>query len=109
MKPENDGEEKVSAKPSPFKRVGESLYRYLPTGVYYARLVVAGKEIRHSLRTNDHALAKRRLADKRAGLARLDHTAGRLTLGDLVDRYLDTVAHQSGSAGSVGATRWAVT
>ena len=46
-----------------FEKVGECLYRYIPTGTYYARIKRPGKEVRHSLDTADRATAKRKLAD----------------------------------------------
>ena len=46
-----------------FENVGERLYRYVPTGGYYARLEVNGKEVRRSLSTTDRATAKRKLID----------------------------------------------
>ncbi len=64
-----------------FEKVGECLYRYASTGVYYARVKVNGKEFRRSLRTDDRALAKRKLADLRTELERVDPHAGRVTVG----------------------------
>ena len=46
-----------------FRRVGENLYRYSSSGVYYARFRLQGKEIRRSLKTTDRELAKRRLQE----------------------------------------------
>ena len=97
MKKTADAGPEIQAKEALFKRVGESLYRYQPTGTYYARMAVAGREVRRSLRTRDPALAKRRLAELRGDLARVDHSAGKVTLAALVDRYLATVAHQGRS------------
>ena len=97
MKKTDDTVPVIQEKETLFKRVGESLYRYQPTGTYYARLAVAGREVRRSLRTRDPAHAKRRLAELRGDLARVDHGAGRVTLAALVDRYLATVAHQGRS------------
>jgi len=48
-------------KASAFQKVGECLHRYLPSGVYYARIKASGKEIRRSLRTTDRKLADREL------------------------------------------------
>ena len=44
-----------------FEKVGECLYRYLPTGGYYARIKTNGKEIRRSLETTDREIAKEHL------------------------------------------------
>lgn len=78
-----------------FQKVAECLYRYAPTGVYYARLWVKGKEVRHSLRTTDKALAKRRLVDKRAELSKVRRDAGECSLAQLCDRYMETVRSQA--------------
>jgi len=51
------------ATESLFQKVGECLYRYQPSGVYYARLKSAGKEIRRSLETTNKFLAKKNLTD----------------------------------------------
>jgi integrase len=79
-----------------FQKVGPCLYRYTPTGVYYARIKVDGKEIRQSLRTIDRKLADRalrRLKDEQSGI---DRSQGKLTLGELCESYEKTVQHQSG-------------
>lgn len=84
----------LDSKTGAFEKVGECLYRYKPTGGYYARIKRPGKEIRQSLRTTDRAMAKRKLADLQRDLGRIDLSAGKITLAELCDRYLLTVAHQ---------------
>lgn len=79
------GKKTCSAEPAASQRVGRSLCRCLPTGVYYARRVVAGKKIHQRRRTNDRVPAKRRLAEVRNELARTDHPTGFPTLGWQVD------------------------
>jgi integrase len=79
---------------SPFEKVGECLYRYTPSGVYYARIKQNGKEIRQSLETDDRFLAKRKLAKMRKELAQIDLSAGKITVEELCTRYLKTVRHQ---------------
>lgn len=54
-----------------FKKVGENLYRHKPSGNYYALLKRGGKQFRRSLKTDDRALAGRRLADLRQKIANL--------------------------------------
>jgi integrase len=76
------------------RQVGESLYRYTSNRVYYARIKVAGKEIKRSLRTTDPTLARRSLAALKDELRQTDRSQGRITLGELADRYLETVLHQ---------------
>ena len=51
-----------SRKQYTFKRVSENLYKVIETGGYYALVKRGGKQIRRSLKTNDKALAKRRLS-----------------------------------------------
>jgi hypothetical protein len=49
---------------SAFEKVGECPYRYKSSSAYYARIKKNGKEIRQTLKTQDRAIAKRRLADE---------------------------------------------
>ncbi len=74
--------------------MGECLYRYSPTGGYYARIKASGKEIRRSLETTDREIAKRKLADFKRDLARTDHTRGNISLSELTERWLETVRRQ---------------
>jgi integrase len=77
-----------------FEKVGECLYRYSSTGVYYARLKRPGKEIRRSLRTTDKALAKRRLAELRNEQAEIDPALEKMSLRELCNDFLETIQHQ---------------
>src|SRR5438874_1629645 len=77
-----------------FRKVGECLYRYSSNGVYYARIKIDGKEIKRSLGTTDRALARRKLSALKDELRQLIRSQGRVTLGELCDRYLKTVQHQ---------------
>jgi integrase len=81
------------SKKGAFEKVGECLYRY-SNGVYYARIKSDGKEIKRSLRTTDRTLAQRNLAALRDELRQIDRSQGKLTLGELCERYLKTVRHQ---------------
>ena len=76
-----------------FQKVGECLYRYSSSGVYYARIKVRGKEIRRSLQTTDRLMAKRKLAALKEAQAEVDLSKGKLTLAELCDQYLETVRH----------------
>jgi hypothetical protein len=78
-----------------FEKVGECLYRYSSNGVYYALLKHHGKQKRNSLETTDKALAKRKLADLRQGLSRVDPAVGRITLQELCDRFLATIQNDN--------------
>jgi hypothetical protein len=55
-----------------FSRIGENLYRYSSSGVYYARYRNKGKLIHHNLNTTDHEFAKRLLGRKSLGLGQND-------------------------------------
>jgi integrase len=83
----------LQSKKGAFEKVGECLYRY-SNGVYYARIKSDGKEIKRSLRTTDRTLARRNLAALRDELRQIDRSQGKLTLGELCERYLKTVQHQ---------------
>ncbi len=77
-----------------FEKVGECLYRYTPTGTYYARIKRPGKELRRSLGTTDRAVAKRKLADLHKEVDRTEAATGRVTLANLCERYMATVQNQ---------------
>ena len=84
----------LEPKTSPFQKVGECLYRYLPTGGYYARVKVNGKGVIRSLRTIDRAHAKRELARFKEEQRQIDRSKGKMTLAELCDRYLETIRDQ---------------
>jgi len=84
----------IQPKRGVLQKVGESLYRYSSNRVYYARIKVSGKEIKRSLRTTDPTLARRNLAALKDERRQIDRSQGRITLGELADRYLETVLHQ---------------
>ena len=77
-----------------FQKVGECLYRYLPSGVYYARVKTDGKEIKRSLKTTDREIARRELAQFRDEQRQIDRSQRKLTLSELCERYIKTVQHQ---------------
>lgn len=76
-----------------FQKVAECLYRYSSNGVYYARFQSGGKEVRRSLRTTDRASAQRALAWLKEERKQVDPAQGKLTLGELCDRYSKTIQH----------------
>ena len=78
-----------------FEKVGECLYRYVPTGKYYGRFEVNGREVRRSLGTTDKPTAKRKLTDLQRSLSRTTAGGEKLTLAALCDRYLDTTRSQA--------------
>ncbi len=74
-----------------------NLIRYVPSGTYYARLRVAGKLIRKSLKTDVLSVAKLRLGDldkqERQRAESTDAVArGKMTVGDAVAIHQERVA-----------------
>jgi len=84
----------AESKSAAFQKVGECLYRHVPSGGYYALVKRGGKQIRRSLKTQDRQLAQRRLADFRDKVVRLtpDAKAGRTTFADLAEHWFATAA-----------------
>jgi integrase len=69
-----------------------NLYRYVPSGIYFARLKVAGKLIRQSLKTDSVMVAKLRLDDlqgreRKTAETRQEIAKGRMTFGDALSIY----------------------
>ena len=85
--------ERIGSKKGSFEKVGECLYRHTSNGTYYARVEKEGKEFRRSLRTNDRAVAKRKLADFQREIGRTLPGANRTTVAQLADMYFDTQQH----------------
>ena len=67
------------------------LYRYNPTGHYFARVRFKGKLYRKKLETDNYALAQRKLADFRRDLGRTDSTKGNTSLCKVLDDYVVTL------------------
>ena len=67
------------------------LYRYNPSGQYFARVRKAGKLYRQKLGTNDLAHAKRKLDDFKRDLDRTDHTKGATSFSAVLDEYEKTL------------------
>jgi integrase len=88
------GQMRTHQNTSAFHKVGECLYRYSSNGVYYARFESGGKEIRRSLRTTDRVSAQRALAWLKQEREQIDPAQGKLTLGELCERYSETIQHQ---------------
>ncbi len=75
-----------------FKLVGPNLYR-AETGTYYVLVKRGGKQFRRSLKTNDSALAKRRLREFMDKTTRLHGTGEEKSIlfEELAKRWLDSV------------------
>jgi len=67
------------------------LYRYNPSGQYFARVRRGGKLYRRKLGTNDLAYAKRKLDDYKRDLDRTDHTKGNTSFAKVLDDYAATL------------------
>ena len=70
--------------------MAECLYRNNSSGIYYALVKKAGKQIRRSLRTTDRKFAERRLADFRRQVTQLKEGSGdkRVTFKELSKAWL---------------------
>ena len=67
------------------------LYRYNPTGGYFARVRFNGKLYRPKLDTDDLAFAKRKLRDFKNDLERTDASKGNTSFGKALDDYAATL------------------
>jgi integrase len=65
------------------------LYRYNPSGQYFARVRFRGKLHRRKLETADLELAKRKLRDFKNGLARTDASKGNASFAAVLNMYAD--------------------
>ena len=68
-------------------KVAECLYRN-GHGTYFALLKVGGKQIKRSLKTDDSALARRRLKELRVKAHNLSGEERSLTFDQLAERWL---------------------
>jgi integrase len=81
----------MAEKSQELKRVGECLYRNA-NKAYFALIKVSGKQIKRSLKTDDPAIAKRRLAELRSKAQRLHGSAKQnIRFGELADVWLETI------------------
>jgi integrase len=67
------------------------LWRYKPSGQYFARVRYRGKLHRRKLGTTDYEFAKRKLADFRRTLERVDSTKGKTSFAVVLDDYSKTL------------------
>jgi integrase len=83
---------------NPWTKSAACLYRYNPTGQYFARVRFGGTLIRKKLGTDDFGLARRKLADFKRGLGRTDARAGNTSFGAVLDKYEQTIGGLSKSS-----------
>ena len=74
----------------------QNLFRYRPSGTYFARFKVGGKPIRQSLETTVFSVAKQRLPDKMREHRTLNDSArslvnGKMTVGEAAQVFLTKV------------------
>ena len=67
------------------------LYRYNPTGQYFARVRFRGNLYRRKLKTADYKLAQRKLDEFRVTLRRTDATKGNTSFAKVLDDYDKTL------------------
>src|SRR6476660_4580636 len=67
------------------------LYRYNPSGQYFARVRFKGKLHRKKLKAGDLAMAKRKLREFRDDLERTDHSKGNASFASVLDDYAKTL------------------
>jgi integrase len=72
-----------------------SLYRYKPTGQYFARVRFGGKLHRKKLGATDYQLARRKLADFRRDLERTDARLSNTSLDEVLKKYERAIASLS--------------
>ena len=68
------------------------LYRYNPSGQFFARVRFHGKLYRKKLDTDDLALAKRKLREFKDDLDRTDATKGNMSFAKVLDDYSTTLS-----------------
>lgn len=79
-------------------KVAECLYRYVPSGQYFALVKVGGKQRRVNLQTSDLATAKRNRDDEREKLQKINQDTIKRTLSEQVKGFLETkelLAHKT--------------
>jgi integrase len=69
-------------------RVEQSLYRYEPTGAYYAKVKRSGKIVKKSLKTDKLPVARRMLRDFLGDLDRIDVGSGNVPLSAWITEHL---------------------
>ncbi len=78
-------------KSQELKKVAECLYRN-GNKTYFALLKVSGKQIKRSLKTDDMAIAKRRLAELRAKAQRLHGTENKnIRFEELAENWMESI------------------
>ena len=77
------------------------LYRHSTNGKYYGIKKISGKSKHYSLRTTDRKIAERKLAEWMRNLDKIDPTAEKTTLNQLLEKF---IAGRQGKSDSTKAT-----
>lgn len=80
------------------KSKGTGLYRYNPTGEFFARVRFGGKLHRKKLGTDDYMLARRKLDEFKRDLGRTDATRGNTSFTMVLETYARTIGGLSPSS-----------
>jgi hypothetical protein len=80
------------------RKSGSCLYRYNPTGKYFARVRFGGKLYRRGLETRDFQVARRKLSSFKNDLGRADARAGNTSFAAVLDKYAETIGALSASS-----------
>ena len=83
--------------------MGSCLYRYVPSGGYYALIKFRCKQISRTLDTQDLPLVRRKLENLRRDLERTDPERAYRRLELQAERFLPTL---SGTASTLKKARW---
>jgi integrase len=90
-----------NASPRPVKSAWTKslscLYRYNPTGQYFARVRFGGKLYRKALETPDYQEARRKLSTFKTDLGNTDPSAGKTSFGKVLDTYAETIGGAASS------------
>jgi integrase len=81
----------MGAKKGSYLKVGENLYRYSTSKIYFASFRHNGKMVWKNLRTTDRELAKRFLKDEMEKAGKVDPEQASLTFGQLLDLYQESL------------------
>jgi integrase len=87
-----------AGRPNHWTKSAACLYKYNPTGQYFARVRFGGKLHRRKLGTDDYQVARRKLADFRRDLGRTDASLGNTSFGAVLDKYSRTFGGLSASS-----------
>ena len=87
-----------------FRKVGENLYRYSSSGIYYAVFRANGKLNWKSLKTADRELTKRKLTEEQDKSGRIDPVAEKKTIAELLQDYEKNL--QQYDAKTVKTRKW---